>query len=112
MLDDRQVTLPSLTVFSFLLCDLGDGRVTFGALPQAPARNFVPCTLSPLRGGFKVGFARDDRQVTLRSLTVFSFLLCDLGDGGYVRAAALKPVWGHCPQTPSSLRGGLKWGLR
>ena len=24
-----------------------------GALPHAPAGNVVPCTLSPLRGGFK-----------------------------------------------------------
>ena len=27
---------------------------------------------------------------------------------GYVRVAALKPAWGHRPQTPSSLRGGFK----
>ena len=27
---------------------------------------------------------------------------------GYVRAAALKPAWGFHPQTPSSLRAGLK----
>ena len=27
--------------------------VTLGALPQTPARNFVSCTLSSLRGGLK-----------------------------------------------------------
>ena len=27
---------------------------------------------------------------------------------GNVRAAALKPAWGHCPQTPSSLRDCFK----
>ena len=43
-------------------------------------------------------------QVTLRCL-IFAFFMLRIGDD---RAAALKPAWGFHPQTPSSLRGGLK----
>ena len=35
-----------------------------GALPQTPARNFVPCTLSPLRGGLKPQNKKDPPQLS------------------------------------------------
>ena len=48
---------------------------TIGALPQAPAGNNVPCTLSSLRGGLKwLGW----NQVTLRCLILVFYV----GHGG------------------------------
>ncbi len=71
--DDRQVTLRSLTTFLFFRFAIWGTGVTFGALPQAPLREFFPQT--PIFASRRVEerFALNDRQVTLRSLTAFFF---------------------------------------
>ena len=53
----NQVSLRFL-IFAFML---RMGR-TIGALPQAPAGNLVPCTLSPLRGGFNRSFWKSSQR--------------------------------------------------
>ena len=72
----RNASLPDSCFFMnrFAIWDygvtLGCRPNLLGALPQTPARNFVPCTLSSLRGGFKQlnshGLSRNNLEFNTR----------------------------------------------
>jgi len=74
--------------------------------PWGRPRRVLPGTLPCAARTFLTPFgARPPGNLTNAEIIA---RLCAFVNEGNVRAAVLKPVWGHRPQTPSPLRGGIK----
>ena len=77
-----------------------------GGLRKAPLILLGPAQSAACWNQYK-GSIEVHRNLNSRLTAPLRFLLMGASRMGYVGLPP-KPAWGHCPQTPSSLRGGFK----